>query len=129
MRSQLIAHPTVSGGLFWNPSWGSFSRPGTDTAHGNGVVSYIVEATELGAEWTRTDCSKLATTLMGAILKGGSTTATYIDASGSGGWINDGWCKLGRYNTTLQKRLETYERAQTCQLWGNCALNARLLGA
>jgi len=129
MRNQLISHPTVSGGLFWNSSWGSFSRPGTDTSHGNGVVSYIVEAAELGAEWTRTDCNRLATTLMGAILKGGSTTATYIDASGAGGWINDGWCKLGRYNTTLQQRLETYQRAQTCQLWGNCALNARLLGA
>ena len=106
-----------------------FSRPGSDTAHANGVVSFIVEAVEVGAEWTRTDANRLVATLMGAILKSGSVTGTYVDGSGSGGWINDGWCKLGRYNVTLQKRLETYERSQTCQLWGNCALNARLLGA
>ena len=127
MRAQLIAHPTVSGGVFWDDQWGVFSRPGSDTAHANGVVSFIVEAQEVGAEWTRTDTDRLVATLMGAILKGGTITATYLDGSSSAGWINDGWCKLGRYSVTLQKRLEVYQRAQTCQLWGNCALNAKLL--
>lgn len=129
MRKQLIAHPMVGGGLFWDATWGVFSRPGGDTPHSNGVVSFIVESQELGSEWTSTDTNRLVVTLLGAILKGGSTTATYLDGSGTNGWINDGWCKLGRYNVTLQKRLEAYQRAQTCQLWGNCALNARLLGA
>ena len=128
LRAQLIAHPTVSGGLFWDDQWGVFSRPGSDTAHANGVVSFIVESQEVGAEWTRTDTDRLVATLMGAILKGGSLTATYVDGSGgNGGWINDGWCKLGRYSVALQKRLEVYQRAQNCQLWGNCALNAKLL--
>lgn len=129
LRAQLIAHPTVSGGLFWNPSWGSFSLPGSDTAHGNGVVSFIVEAQELGMEWTLTDINGLIATLNAAILLGGSTTASYIDGSGRDGWINDGWVKLGRYSIALQQRLEAYKRAQNCQLWGNCALNAKLLGA
>ncbi len=129
LRNQLINHPTVNGGAFFDDNWGVFSRPGSDTAHANGVVSFIVESQELGAEWTRTDCNRLVATLNGAILKGGSTTATYLDGSGSGGWINDGFVKLGRFSAALQQRLESYQRAQTCQLWGNCALNARLLGA
>lgn len=129
LRSQVIVHPAVSGALFWNPSWGSFALPGSDTAHANGVVSFIVEAQELGAEWTLTDVGGLVTTLDRVILKGGNTTATYLDGSGSDGWINDGWVKLGRYSVALQQRLETYKRAQNCQLWGNCALNAKLLGA
>jgi len=127
LRAQLIAHPTVRGGLFWSASWGKFSVPGSDTAHANGVVSFIVESQELGAEWTRADADRLIATLMGVILKDGSTTATYLDGSGASGWINDGWCKLGRYSVELQKRLETYQRARNCQLWGNCALNAKLL--
>ncbi len=129
LRSQVIAHPSVSGALFWNPSWGSFAQPGSDTAHANGVVSFIVEAQELGAEWTLTDIGGLIATLDRVILKGGNTTATYLNGSGSDGWINDGWVKLGRYSVALQQRLETYKRAQNCQLWGNCALNAKLLGA
>lgn len=126
LRAQIIPHPTVSGGLFWHPTWGKFSSPGSDTAHANGVVSFIVESQELGAEWTLTDANGLIATLMGAILRS-SATATYLDGSGGDGWINDGWCKLGRYSIDLQKRLEVYQRARTCQLWGNCALNAKLL--
>ena len=129
LRNQLINHPTVPGGVFFDDNWGVFSRPGSDTAHANGVVSFIVESQELGAEWTRNDCNRLVATLNGAILKSGSTTATYLDGSGSGGWINDGFVKLGRYSAALQQRLEAYKRAQNCQLWGNCALNAKLLGA
>ena len=128
LRAQIVPHPTISGGLFWNATWGSTSLPGSDTAHANGVVSYIVESQELGVEWTLTDVNGLVTTFMGAIIPG-SVTATYLDGSGSAGWINDGWCKLGRYSFDLQKRLEVYQRARTCQLWGNCALNAKLLGA
>lgn len=128
LRTQLIAHPLVSGGLFWDDDWGVFSRPGGDTAHANGVVSFIVECQELGVEWTRADAAKLIATLNGAIWRSGSLTATFLDGSGGyNGWLNDGWVKLGRYSAALQKRFETYQRARNCQLWGNCALNARLL--
>jgi hypothetical protein len=51
-----------------------------------------------------------------------------VDGSGRGnGFFNDGFVKLGRYGTALQRRLESHEVALNTQLYGNGALNARLL--
>ena len=129
LRAQLIPHPTVPGGIFWDPWWGQFSRPGGDVSHAGGVVSFIVEAEELGEEWTRDDIDGLIATLNGAIWPASRLQpALYVDGTGRGIWgLNDGWIKLGRYSVTVQKLLEESQNGRGLQQWGNAALNARYL--
>lgn len=130
LRQQLIAHPVVSGGVFWNWTWGQFGTPGSDVSHAGNVVSYIVEGVECGYEWTRDDINKLIITLNGAVWPASRTTlAQYIDGSGVGnGWLSDGWIKLGRFSGTLQDRFANHGVGRTHQFFGNGALNAAVLG-
>jgi hypothetical protein len=105
-----------------------FSLPGQDVSHGNNVIAYLVEAHRLGVEWTATDMQKFVRTLKDHVWKSGGGYAAYVDGSGTGnGWINDGFVKLGRFNVTVQKRLEQYTVGRGMQLYGNGALNALLL--
>ena len=128
LRKQLIAHPVVQGGIFWNSNWGRFGRPGSDVGHGGNTVSYLVEAAEHQRVFTVSDMRKLLATLNNAIWKPNGSYAAYVDGSGMGnGWLNEGWCKLGRYSAALQQRLETHNVGRNMQLYGNGALNARIL--
>lgn len=98
---------------------GSDPRP----AHGNNLIAYLVEAEEVGIEWTRDDMKKLCR-LLDTII-GTNGYAEYVDGSGSGsGWFNDGFCKRGRYDANLQRRLEAHTVGRGTQLYGNGALNA-----
>lgn len=128
LRNQLGASPVNTAASFWNETWGIHSRPGQDVSHGNGVVSFIVEAHEAGMEWTDADIRALTVTLGSVIWPAAGRYAEYVDGSGSGnGWFNDGFMKLGRYDARLQSRLETHRVGHNTQFFGNAALNVRLL--
>jgi hypothetical protein len=128
LRQQMRTSPVNSAAYFWSASWGSSSRPGQDVAHGNGVLAFIVEARDAGMEWTDRDIRAFSATLGSVIWPSAGRYANYVDGSGRGtGWFNDGFMKLGRYNATLQRRLETHSVGNNTQFYGNGALNARLL--
>lgn len=113
----------------WSDIWGGTSPQ--DVSHGNNVIAYIVEAHDLGIEWTATDIRALSRTLLNHIWVPTSTGYRYglnVDGSGTGnGWFNDGFCKLGRYDAAIQKRLETHPVGRGMQFYGNAALNAKIL--
>ncbi|RKH56324.1 hypothetical protein [Corallococcus aberystwythensis] len=128
LRGQLQTSPVNASAYFWAAEWGSKKRPGQDVAHGNGVMAYLVEAHDAGMEWTDADMRKFVVTLNNVIWPSAKKYSMYVDGTGSGtGWFNDGLMKLGRYNATLQQRLESHSVGQNTQFYGNAALNAKLL--
>ncbi|WNG39982.1 hypothetical protein F0U61_44595 [Archangium violaceum] len=128
LRQQMKTSPVLASAYFWSDKWGSTARPGQDVAHGNGVMAYIVEARDAKMEWTDADVRAFAATLNSVIWPSAGKYAEYVDGSGSGtGWFNDGLMKLGRYDTNLQKRLESHTVGNNTQFYGNGALNVRLL--
>jgi hypothetical protein len=128
LRQQMKPASGNPSAWFWSDVWGSTARPGQDVAHGNGVVAYLVEAHDAGIEWTDDDMRKLATTLNSIVWPATGKYGNYVDGSGSGnGWFTDGFIKLGRYDVNLQRRIEAHGVGRTIQLYGNGALNARLL--
>jgi hypothetical protein len=130
LRQQLKPASGDPAAYFWSDVWGSTSAPGQDVSHGNAVVAYILEAHALGIEWTATDVRALARTLLRVWVptSTGYRYAQYVDGSGTGnGWFNDGFCKLGRHDAAIQKRLETHSVGRGMQLYGNAALNAKIL--
>lgn len=125
LRGQMRDHPTAPGGVFWSDVWGQDSRPGQDVSHGNAVVAFIIDAADAGEHFTRADVDRLCVTLTKAIWKPDGAAAMYVDGSGTGnGWINDGFCKLGRFDADIQRRLEEYKVGRGVQLYGNGAFNA-----
>ena len=130
LRRQMIASPVNSAAYFWSDRWNSFSRPGQDVAHGNGVMAYIVEGHDSAVEWTDSDIRKFVVTLNSVVWPSATLYANHVDGSGTGnGWYNDGFVKLGRYDADLQARLERHTVGQNTQFYGNGALNAWVLGA
>ncbi len=129
LRDQIRPNPSNSSAYFWDSEWGSVSLPGQDVSHGNNLISYLVEAHDNGIEWNKNDMTALSSLLLNVIWKeGDGSYAAYVDGSGSGnGWFNDGFCKLGRYDARIQKRLESHNVGRGMQLYGNGALNAKLL--
>ncbi|UJR87221.1 MULTISPECIES: hypothetical protein [Sandaracinus] len=132
LRGQMRPHPRAPGAYFWNAEWGMFGPPGQDVAHGNGVIAYLAEAHDDGREWTDDDMRALVTLLLDVLWQPSTSGAPYpefVDGSGHGyGWFSDGFCKLGRYDVRVQRRIETHDVGRGWQLYGNAALNAHLLG-
>ena len=127
LRGQLRRSPAEPSAYFWSDQWGSARRPGQDVSHGNAVVSYLVEARDHGRYWTDADMAGLAATLTKVIWPGGRRYAAFVDGTGSdNGWFSDGFVKLGRYDRTVQQRLEGHE-VVNAQFAANMALNVRLL--
>ena len=130
LRSQLITEKEGSPHYFWSSVWNSTQRPGQDTSHGNHVLAYIVEAHDLGVEWTDQDIDFFKNTFNDIIWSDSEQSAEYVDGSGDGNnFISDGFFKLGRYDKSLQERLETActHFHQGLQIYGNGALNAKLI--
>jgi len=131
LRGKMVSHSEVAGGYFWDSVWNTTSYPGQDVAHGNAVVAYIVEAVELGEGWSLDDINALSLTLREVIWRiddNGVDYAAFVDGSGEGtGWFSDGFIKLGRFDGTIQKRLESHEVGRSVQFFGNAALNAQRL--
>lgn len=131
LRDQIKTSPVDPAAYFWSDAWGQFSRPGQDVSHGNNTIAYFVEAHDLGqGGWTDADMAKFVTLFDKIVWPADDRYAGFVDGSGVGnGWFSDGFVKLGRYNVSLQKRIEGISRGQGLQLFGNGALNAKLLGA
>jgi hypothetical protein len=131
LRQQIRKDSAYPDAYFWSDVWASYSTPGQDVSHGNNLIAYIVEAHDLGVEWTDADIRALSQTLLRRIwvpTLTGYRFAQYVDGSGTGnGWFNDGFCKLGRYDVTIQKRLQAHTVGRNMQLYGNGALNAKIL--
>ena len=121
LRGKMVSHPEVAGGYFWDSVWDTSSYPGQDVAHGNAVVAYIVEAFELGEGWTLDDIDALSLTFSEVIWRiddDGVDYAEFVDGSGEGtGWFSDGFIKLGRFDGTIQKRLESHEVGRSVQFF------------
>jgi hypothetical protein len=128
LRQQLRPHPADPAAYVWSDRWGSDGAPPQDVSHGNGVIAYVVEAHRLGVEWTDADAARFVRTLREHVWRPGGGFAARVDGSGTGnGWISDGFAKLGRYDRSVQARLERYTIGRGMQLYGNGALNAKLL--
>ncbi|GAA4545894.1 hypothetical protein [Amycolatopsis samaneae] len=125
LRAQLgPGHPDPDA-YWWSDVWGETTGPGQDIGHGNGVIAYVVEARDMDAGWSAGELARFARTLTG--LLGGPPYPEYVDGSGtSNGWIADGFVKLGRYDTALQVRLQTYG-VQNSQFYASMAANAARL--
>lgn len=130
LRQQMRESPVISGAYFWDDTWASHDRPGQDVAHGNGVISYLVEANAVGREWTVADMGRLVRTFDRVVWPRAGRGHQYIDGSGTGtGWFADGFVKLGRFSPALQRRLEAHQFGQSLQFFASLAANARVLRA
>jgi len=128
LRGQLVPSPVDPDAYFFDMWWGKKARPGSDVSHGNAVVAYLVEAQERGSIWTRADMKKLVATLK-LVWPTTGGCAEFVDGSGKDNcWFSDGWDRLGRYDGTIQSRLETHAVGRGAQLFGTGALNALRLG-
>ncbi|HEY1016707.1 MAG TPA: hypothetical protein VGE07_28605 [Herpetosiphonaceae bacterium] len=129
LHGQMIAHPLNPGALFWDDEWGTFERPGQDVGHANNVLAYIVEAQGLGmGGWTRADMAKFCVLFDKIVWPAATTYAEFVDGSGGGsGWFTEGFMKLGRYDAAIQRRLESHGVAEGVSMFGNGALNAKIL--
>ncbi|MGQ0719391.1 MAG: hypothetical protein ACT4NP_19175, partial [Pseudonocardiales bacterium] len=128
LRDQLQLQATGSDqpAYFWSAVWGGSHRPRQDVSHGNGVIAYVIEAHELGSEWTQTDMARFSATLTELILRDGKS-AEYVDGTGDGrGGFADGFVKLGRFDPAVQTRLQEHG-VQNAHYYANMALNATVL--
>ena len=130
LRGQIRTNPVAPSAYFWSDVWGQSSRPGQDVAHGNNMIAYLVEAHDLGqGGWTDADMTKFVNLFDTVVWPANGKYAGFVDGSGAGnGWFSDGFIKLGRYDPNLQARIEGITVGRGLQLFGNGALNARLLG-
>ncbi|MDB6163824.1 MAG: hypothetical protein JWL98_1256 [Xanthomonadaceae bacterium] len=127
LRGQLRASENDPDAYWWSDVWGEIIGPGQDIAHGNGVVSYIVEAHDSGGGWTDTDMARFCQTLTTLVIGSNGEYPEYVDGSGSGnGWLADGFVKLGRYDERVQLKLQDYG-VQNAQFYSAMAVNARIL--
>jgi hypothetical protein len=128
LRGQLRPAAGDPAAFWWSDVWGETTGPGQDIAHGNGVISYVVESHDLDAGWSEDELARFSRTLTSFVLGSGGVYPEYVDGSGRGnGWIADGFVKLGRLDPALQAVLENYE-VQNSQYHAAMALNAKLLG-
>jgi hypothetical protein len=127
IRDRMRPNPADPAAVLWTASLAGGSSP-QDVSHGNAVVAFAVEAHRLGVGWTDADMRGLVRTLRDHVWRPGGGFAGAVDGSGSGnGWLNDGFAKLGRFDAVVQKRLERHAVGRNVQLYGNGALNARIL--
>jgi hypothetical protein len=134
LRKQIIANPVDESAYFWDSVFGKKKQPGQDTSHANNVVSYLVEAHELGIYWNDADMQGLINLLLKVLWNGSYDTPTfagYLDGSDPGGgyFQSDGFMKLGRYDPYVQKLYENFNGhiSSYTQYYGNAALNAKML--
>lgn len=155
LKSQLVYWTSTPGGatgtpiptaLHWTNEWGqtptSLGWP-TDTNHGAAEVGYICEAFDYGQHFTQTEIDGILELTNQHILPtSGSQPPTWISFDPGftppgygtlppwGNLFTEGFVKLGRYNETLQNKLETYTDTQPHGyggLQGNGALSAAIL--
>ena len=141
LRSQLITETKGNPHYFWFSVWNKTKEKtqdkdeddgshGQDIDHGNHVIAYIVEAHDLGVEWTDQDIIYFKNTFNDIIWSDPKQLAKYVDGTGEGdNFISDGFFKLGRYDEKLQERLETeyIPLHGGLQIYGNGALNAKII--
>jgi hypothetical protein len=94
------------------------------------MIAYLVEGHDLGqGGWTDADMTKFVNLFDTVVWPADGEYAGYVDGSGAGnGWFSDGFIKLGRYDAGLQARIQGITIGRGLQLFGNGALNAKLLG-
>jgi hypothetical protein len=138
LRDQMIIHPDNPDAYFWSDVWGSYQLPGSDVFHGSHDIDFITEAHDAGVEWTATDIQRFVVLLDKIVWPTNEELAKYVDGSGlqeldtMAGMA--GFCKLGRYDPSLQQRLDSFLDAPgrrsyvTIEAYGDRALNARRLG-
>jgi hypothetical protein len=129
LRAQLRRNPAEATAYFWSDVWGSARRPGQDVSHGNGVMAYVAEARDRGRFWTDADMAAFSALLTKVIWPRATTYREFVDGTGAdNGWFSDGFVKLGRFDPSVQRRLEDH-RVVNDQFAANMAFNARVLGS
>lgn len=114
--------------LIWQTSWDKRSGLYQDTAHGNAVVSLIIELYERNMAFNDKVINCLVNTFNILIFKSNNNFASRFDGTGNGsGWFTDGLIKLGRYDKNLQLRIEEHKRGRSTQFYAHGALNAKKL--
>jgi hypothetical protein len=127
LHGQMRPHPKDPSAYWWSDIWGQTDGPGQDVSHGNGVVTYVVEAHDLGGSWSDLDLDRLSQTLTEFVMGTPERYPRYVDGSGrDNGWLSDGWVKLGRYDPAVQALLESHP-VQNWQYHAAMAENARYL--
>jgi hypothetical protein len=128
MRAKMTASlgRALSGAYSWDSDWTATARPGQDSSHACGEITWICESLDYFTVWNATDVARFGKTLTDLIMP---THATYVDGTGSGtGWIADGWPKLGRFSVAIQQALEGYDVQSQGQYMASMCENARRWG-
>ncbi len=111
----------------WKADW---NKQGNyqDVGHGNAVIDVLIAIYENNLGVSYSEIEQLVDLFTNVIWIDKTTFANFVDGSGFGkGWFTDGFIKLGRYNKTLQSRIEQHKIGRTTQFFANGALNAKLL--
>ena len=139
-RNELIPNPNDPTAYFWNYNWNQDSRPGSDTAHGSHMISYLIEAHEQGSYWTTNDMQKFANMVKNVIWNQSLSNPVFSDnVDGSYdnhiyGYYVAELVKLGRFDPEVQEIFEHLDQPPgkgfyNTQFYGNGALNAKLLSS
>jgi hypothetical protein len=133
LRAQLRPSRTEPSAYWWSDVWGEACTGRNqevcqDVSHGNGMISYVVEARDLNATWSAEDIARFSRTFTAFVLGADGRYPEYVDGNGRGnGWIADGFVKLGRYDPAVQGVLQDYG-VQDSQYYAAMAVNAKMLG-
>ncbi|QWX84805.1 hypothetical protein H0I23_03955 [Cellulophaga sp. HaHaR_3_176] len=111
IQSRIYSNTNVSGAISWYTDW--TENEIQDTSHGSDIIGYFVGAYENDMYWGFNDINALVTTFDKVIWtsNSGLKFTTYIDGSGGSSLIDAGfhnYITLGRFNETLQERIEKY---------------------
>lgn len=111
----------------WKAAWNKKGQY-QDVAHGNAVVDLLIHLYDNDLGVNEAEIKELVTLFDKIIWKSKNSYAEYIDGTGNGsGWFTDGYIKLGRYDASLQKRIENHTKGRSTQFFANGALNAKYL--
>lgn len=107
---------------FWNRK----NNKILDTNHANATVGTIIKMYDDSEAYSKKSIDGLIKLFETIIWKGNNDYAEYIDGTGKGtGSFSDGWIKLGRYDSELQKRLEAHKKGRSIQFYANLYYNAQ----
>lgn len=134
LRAQFHLSRAEPAAYLWSDVWGEACDGGheksdcQDVSHGNGVISYIVEARDVNGAWSAEDIARFSRTFTAFVLGADGRHPEYVDGTGRGnGWIADGFAKLGRSSPAVQAVLQNYG-VQNAQYHAAMAVNAKMLG-
>ncbi|MCY1529093.1 hypothetical protein D9M68_642210 [compost metagenome] len=114
--------------LKWKSDWNNKNNNFQDVSHANAIIDVMISLYENQFGVSREEINDLIELFDKTIWKSYNSFSRYVDGSGKGtGWFTDGFIKLGRFDKSLQVRIEKHNKGRSVQYFANGALNVKIL--